>query len=132
MKLLIDGGYISSIAEQLRDRGGDAEAVTERPELRALADTHLFALAQQEQRTVVTENIDDFSVIAGGYDQRSQTHFGLVLVPHSSYPRSSPATIGRMVTALDRLLEEHSETTPTSLPSEITNRAPTYGAVPCS
>jgi hypothetical protein len=115
LKLLIDEMYPPSIAEQLRDRGGDAEAVTERPELRALADTHLFALAQQEQRTVVTENIDDFSVIAGNYDQRSQPHFGLVLVPHSSYPRSSTATIGRMVAELDRLLGEHPEQTPTSL-----------------
>lgn len=115
VKLLLDEMYPPAIAEQLRDRDHDAEGVTERAGLRARSDADLFALAQQEQRTVVTENIDDFSVIAGGYDQRSQTHFGLVLVPHSSYPRSSPATIGRMVTALDRLLEEHSETTPTSL-----------------
>ena len=55
-------------AEQLRDRDHDAEGVTERAGLRARSDADLFALAQQEQRTVVTENIDDFSVIAGGYD----------------------------------------------------------------
>jgi hypothetical protein len=115
VKLLLDEMYPPTIAEQLRDRNHDAEGVTERAGLRARSDADLFALAQQEQRTVVTENIDDFSVIAGGYDQRSQTHFGLVLVPHGSFPRSSPATIGRMVTALDRLLEEHPETTPTSL-----------------
>ena len=115
VKLLLDEMYPPAIAEQLRDRDHDAEGVTERAGLRARSDADLFALAQQEQRTVVTENIDDFSVIAGVYDQRSQTHFGLVLVPHSSYPRSSPATIGRMVTALDRLLEEHPETTPASL-----------------
>jgi Domain of unknown function (DUF5615) len=115
LKLLIDEMYPPAIAEQLRDRKQDVEAVTERPELRALADTDLFALAQQEQRAVVTENIDDFSVIAGGYDQRSEAHFGLVLVPHSSHPRSSPATIGRMVIELDRLLGEHLETTPMSL-----------------
>jgi hypothetical protein len=115
VKLLLDEMYPPVIAEQLRDHDHDVEGVTERAELRARSDADLFALAQQEQRAVVTENIDDFSVIAGGYDQRSQTHFGLVLVPHSSYPRSSPATIGRMVTALDRLLEERPETTPASL-----------------
>jgi Domain of unknown function (DUF5615) len=115
LKLLIDEMYPPPIAKQLRDRGGDAEAVTERPELRALADADLFALAQHEQRTVVTENIDDYSVIASSYDQRGQAHFGLVRVPHSSYPRSSPATIGRMVTELDGLLGQHLETTPTSM-----------------
>jgi Domain of unknown function (DUF5615) len=107
--------YPPAIAAQLRDRDHDAEAVTERTDLRALADIEIIALAQQEQRAVVTENIDDFSVIADGYDQPSQVHFGLVLVPPSSYPRGSPATIGRMVTELDRLLKEHPETTPTSL-----------------
>lgn len=115
MKLLIDEMYPPAIAVQLRERGHDVEAVTERSELRALADADLFALAQQEQRTVVTENVDDFSVIAGDYDQRSRAHFGLVLVAHSSHPRSSPATIGRMVTQLDRLLSEHPQTSPTSL-----------------
>jgi hypothetical protein len=115
LKLLIDEMYPPAIAEQLRDRGGDVKAVTERPELRALADVDIFALAQREQRTVVTENIADFSVIADGYDQRGEAHHGLVLVAARSYPRGSPATIGRMVTELDRLLGEHPETTPTSL-----------------
>jgi hypothetical protein len=72
-------------------------------------------LAQTEERAVVTENIDDFSVIVSGYDQRGMAHFGLVLVPRSSYPRSGSGTIGRMITALDRLLGEHPETTPTSM-----------------
>jgi hypothetical protein len=80
----------------------------------ALADTDIFALARHEQRAVVTENIDDFSVIADSYDQRGQTHFGLVLVPHSNYSRS-PRTIGRMVTELDRLLGEHPGASPTSM-----------------
>lgn len=115
MKLLVDEMYPQAIAEQLRQRGGNVEAVTERPELRALADADIFALAQQEQRAVLTENIADFSVIADSYDQRRQAHHGLVLVPPGSYPRGRPGTIGRMVTELDRLLGEHPETTPTSL-----------------
>lgn len=115
MKLLIDEMYPPAIAEQLRDRKHEVEAVTERIELRVLTDTAIFALAQQEQRAVVTENIDDFSIIADGYDQRGQAHFGLVLLSSGSYPRGSPATIGRMITELDRLLEEHPETAPRSL-----------------
>jgi hypothetical protein len=111
LRLLVDEMYTPAIAEQLRDRGYDVEAITERPGLRALADTDIFALAQQEQRAVVTENIDDFSIIADGYDQRGHAHFGLVLVPHSSYPRNRPRTIGRIVTELDRLLSEHPDAT---------------------
>jgi hypothetical protein len=115
VKLVLDEMYTPAIAEQLRARGHDANAVVERAELRALADTDIFALAQTEQRAVVTENIPDFSVIADSYDQRGQAHFGLVLVPPSNYPRGNPGTIGRMVTELDRLLGEHPESTPTSL-----------------
>ncbi len=115
MRLLVDEMYPPAIAAQLRERGGDVEAVTERRELRALADTDIFALAQQEQRAIVTENIADFSVIADGYDQRGHAHYGLVLVPPSSYPRGRASTIGRMVTELDRLLGEHIETKPTSM-----------------
>jgi hypothetical protein len=115
LKLLIDEMYPPSIAEQLRDRRRDVYAVTERQELRALADSDIFALAQQEQRAVVTENIADFSVIAGGYDQRGQAHRGLVLVAPCSYPRGRRATIGRMVAELDRLLGEYSDTAPPSL-----------------
>jgi len=107
--------YPPAIAEQLRARGHDADAVVEHAELRGLPDTEIFALAQTEQRALVTEDIADLSVIANAYDQRGQAHFGLVLVDLNRYPRASPGTIGRMVTALDRLLGEHPEQTPTSL-----------------
>jgi hypothetical protein len=115
LKLLIDEMYPPSIAGQLRDRGHEVQAVTGRPELRALADSDIFALAQQEQRAVVTENIADFSVIASDYDQRGQAHHGLVLVVPGSYPRGRRGTIGRMVTELDRVLGEYPDTAPTSL-----------------
>jgi hypothetical protein len=114
VKLVLDEMYTHAIAEQLRARGHDVYAVVERAELRALADADLFALAQTEQRAVVTEDIADLSVIADDYDQRGQAHHGLVLADPSHYPRASPGTIGRMVTALDRLLGEHPETPLTS------------------
>lgn len=115
LKLLVDEMYPPAIAEQLRARGHDVEAVTARPELRSLADTDLFALAQEERRAVVTENIADFAAIADTYDQRGQAHFGLVLVAPGGYPRGRPGTIGRMVTALDSSLREHAGAKPTSL-----------------
>jgi hypothetical protein len=89
--------------------------VTERPELRALADADLFALAQTERRAVLTEDVADFSAVVDGYDLRGQPHFGLILVPSGAYPRGRPATIGRIVIALDRLLGEHPGETATSL-----------------
>jgi|ERR1700722_1285060 len=115
LKLLVDEMYTPVIAEKLRERGGDVEAVTERAELRALSDVDLFSLAQQEARAIVTENIDDFSVIATSYDQRGQGHFGLILVPRGSYPRGQARTVGRMVSGLDRLLKERPASEPTSL-----------------
>lgn len=115
MKLLVDEMYTPAIAEQLRERERDTEAVTERRELRALIDSDLFELAQAEQRTVVTEDVADFSVIADDYDLRARSHFGLILVPSGAYPRGSPGTIGRMVTALDRLLDEHPGEAATSI-----------------
>jgi hypothetical protein len=115
LRLLIDEMYPPAIAEQLSARGGHVEAVTARSDLRALADTDIFALAQQEQRAVVTENVADFSVIADGYDQRGEAHHGLVLVASGSYPRGSARTVGRMVAELDRLLDAHPDTAPSSL-----------------
>jgi hypothetical protein len=61
VKLILDEMYPQSIAEQLRGRGHDAEAVVEHADRR-------------------------------------------------SYPRSDPRLVGRMVTALDRLLGEHPDT----------------------
>lgn len=115
LKLLIDEMYPPSIAAQLRGRGHDADAVTERSELRALADRDLFSLAQQQRRAVVTENIADFSLLANDYDRRGAAHFGLVLVSRDRYPRARKATIGRMVTALERVLDEQPEQNATSL-----------------
>ena len=107
--------YPPAIAEQLRARERDVSAVTERAELRGLADADLFALAQAEQRAVVTENIPDFSVLADGYDQRGQAHHGLLFVQSQRYPRRSQRTIGRMVTALEELLRVHPGRTPMGL-----------------
>jgi Domain of unknown function (DUF5615) len=104
LRLLIDEMYPAAIAEQLRRRGHDASTVTESAELRSQADSAIFALAQRERRAVVTENVSDFIPLADDADQRDQPHHGLVLVDPAKYRRGSRRTIGRLVTALDRLL----------------------------
>ncbi len=115
MRLLLDEMYTRAIADQLRQRDHDVSAVTERPELRSLPDGELFAVAQRERRTVVTENIADFSALADGADQASQTHYGLVLVDPAKYPRGQRRTVGRVATELARFLRAHPGDAATSL-----------------
>jgi hypothetical protein len=99
--------YPPSIAEQLRGRSHDVEAVTERPQLRALADIEVFAVAQRERRAVFTENIPDFSALADDHDRRGDPHHGLVLVDPSRFPRGNKRTVGHIVTTLGHLLGQH-------------------------
>jgi Domain of unknown function (DUF5615) len=115
LRLLLDEMYPPAIAEQLHARGHDVDAVTARPELRALPDEELFGVAQQEQRAVVTENIADFSPIADRHDERGRAHHGLILVNPAKHPRGDPRTIGRLVTGLDDLLRAHPSEAPMSL-----------------
>lgn len=115
MKLLLDEMYPASIAEGLRDRGHDAVAVVERPELRNLADSDLFAAAQAESRAVVTENVADYVPIANGFDGRGEAHYGLVLAHPRTYPRGRSRTIGTMVAALDELARRFPRAEATSL-----------------
>jgi hypothetical protein len=107
LKLLLDEMYRYTIAQQLRRRKHDVEAVTLHAELRALPDPEVFATAQREARALVTENIADFSSIADEYDRRGNAHHGLVLIDPAKYRRGHPRTVGRIVTELHRLLCEH-------------------------
>lgn len=80
-----------------------------------LADPDLFAIAQHERRAIVTENVADFVRIADGCDRRGGEHHGIVLLDSRRYPRGNPRTIGRMVEALERLLEQHPRDDATSV-----------------
>lgn len=105
--------YSPAIADQLRRLGRHVQAITERPELRALPDDDVFAAAQEEGRTVVTENIADFLRAARAWNERGRPHQGLVLVDPGAYPRGSAATVGRMVVALDALFAARTGATAT-------------------
>ena len=104
MNLLLDEMMQRSVAEQLRRRGHDVVAVTERAELRSLPDRDLFARAQEERRALVTYNRDDFLDIARQYGSLRQTHHGIVIVGPHRFPEGRSA--GKLVDALARLITE--------------------------
>lgn len=60
LKLLLDEMHAPEIANRLRDRGHDAVAVKECPDLVGLPDEDLLVAAQLQTRVLVTEDIKDF------------------------------------------------------------------------
>ena len=96
-----------SIAEQLRDRGHEVEAV-KGSEHEQLSDPEVMDLARSEQRAVVTNNLVDFrplhneAITPGGAG-----HWGMVFMP-GKYRRTKADT-GGIVEALEAKLAEFPE-----------------------
>lgn len=107
MKLLLDEMLSPIIAQQLRSRGHDVEAINGDLAREGLTDREVMALARAEQRAVVTNNVDDFrplhheAIMPGGAG-----HFGMVFMP-GNYRRTK-ADIGRIVAALHAELDRYS------------------------
>jgi hypothetical protein len=105
LRLLLDEHFSPEIARQLRDRGHEVVAVAERPELRGRPDRVHFASMSHERRVIVTRHLGDFRpLLAGALRSGTQT-YGLICVPRRF--ASSLAEIGRLVHALEALLESH-------------------------
>ena len=104
MKLLLDEMLSPVIAERLRARGHDVEAIAGSRE--GLSDFDVMELARAEGRAVVTNNLVDFrplhheAVAPGG-----PGHHGMVFMP-GTYRRTK-ADIGRIVRALEAKLAEY-------------------------
>lgn len=105
MKLLLDEMWPPEIAVQLRRRNHDVVGVAERPELRGQPDALIFANAQTEGRAIVTENVIDYRLLASYTRQGGGAHAGLIFTSNRRFPRHDSRTIGRMVTALNQLLQ---------------------------
>jgi predicted nuclease of predicted toxin-antitoxin system len=106
LKLLLDEMLSPIIAERLRARGHDFEAVKGNPLHEALSDGDVMRLARSEHRAVVTNNVVDFrplhhdAITPGG-----PGHFGMVFMA-GDYRRTR-ADVGRIVTALQAKLVEY-------------------------
>jgi hypothetical protein len=102
VKLLLDEMLSPDIAEQLRERGHDVQAVAA-SEHAELDDPDVLDIARSQQRAVVTNNVRDFrplhmaAVQAGGAG-----HYGMVFM--SGNFRRTKADIGRIVVALEAKL----------------------------
>lgn len=107
MKLALDHHYSPKIAEQLRTRGHDTVAAKERG-WEQCDDESLLGICTNEGRTLVTNNVADFTVIARRWAIESRSHAGLIFTSDASMPRHRE-TIGRYVNALDQLHRKHAD-----------------------
>jgi predicted nuclease of predicted toxin-antitoxin system len=104
VKLLLDEMLAAIVAEQLRGRERDVEAVSERRELRGLTDRDLFEYAQGAERSLVTYNRDDFLELDRLYRGENRPHCGIVILNPRRFPHG-PVSIGPLVTSLERLMD---------------------------
>ena len=105
MKLLPDEMISAVVAEQLRARERDVEAVSERRELRGLPDLEVFEYAQSAERSVVTYNRDDFLELDRRFRSEGRNHRGIVVLNPRRFPQG-PASIGPLVKSLDELITD--------------------------
>lgn len=111
MKLLLDEMWSPEVATQLQLRGHDVIAVVALAHLRSQPDVVIFAVAQSENRTVVTDNVNDFRGLAINELNRSGDHAGLILTNNRSLPRHVPRITGKLVRALNALLSSDLDVT---------------------
>lgn len=106
MKLVLDEMWSGTIARELRHRGHDVIASQEPEHTRyaGIPDDEVFALAQTEQRTIVTDNVADFEQARLDWESRGQAHCGVIYSLNPPFNRhQGNVVIGQMVRALDAL-----------------------------
>jgi predicted nuclease of predicted toxin-antitoxin system len=106
MKLLLDEMYAPAIAAQLRAQGHDVASVHD-PQYRRLQgqpDQEVWATTIATDRVLVTENVQDFRRIETDALAQDQPAARLIFTTNRQFPRGDPATLGRLITALDALL----------------------------
>ncbi|HEV3322187.1 MAG TPA: DUF5615 family PIN-like protein [Solirubrobacteraceae bacterium] len=105
MRVLLDEQLSGLIARLLRERGLDAEAVVDRPDLLQAPDHQVIDTACREVRAVVTNNIKDFRPLAAEQVASGRGHAGLILLP-AGRSRSRKAT-GAIADAIEAVMRAH-------------------------
>jgi hypothetical protein len=109
VRALLDEQLSGRIAQLLRERGLDVEAVAERSDLLQAPDHEVIAAAAREGRAVVSNNIKDFRPLAAERVTDGRGHAGLILLPAGrsrSRSRSREAT-GALADAIEAVMRAH-------------------------
>lgn len=105
MKALLDEQLSPRIAELLRSRGHDVQAVGERTDLAGRSDRVILETAAGEDRIVVTNNVKDFRPLAAERLVRGESHAGLILL--ASNRTRTRAAVELLADAIGRIFDEH-------------------------
>lgn len=108
MKLLLNEMWTPAIAVELRRRRHDIVAIAEPDHARrygGISDDRVFARAQEDGRTIVTDNVADYEKARRDWEARGLAHHGVVYALDPPFNRHrGDSVIGEMVRALDRFL----------------------------
>lgn len=119
MKLVLDEMWNAAIARELRRREHDAIAGQEPEHARyaGIPDDDVFALAQEEERTIVTDNVVDFERARLEWESTGRPHRGVIYALDPPFNRHrGNAVIGQMVRALDGFLRSDAARSSSPLP----------------
>ncbi len=110
MKLVLDEMLPPAIAEQLRGRGVDAIAATEAEHAARYASTPdelVFARAQEDGRTVVTDNVGDYELACTAWERtHGEPHCGVLYASGAAFNRNRAAAfVGQLVRSLDHFVK---------------------------
>jgi predicted nuclease of predicted toxin-antitoxin system len=108
VRLLLDEMWTPTIALQRRKRDLDVIAITESAHASryaGISDDEVFARAQEDGRTVVTDNIADFEQARRDHESQGRVHHGLLYALNPPFNRHrGERVIGQMVNALAHFL----------------------------
>ena len=106
--LLLDEMFSDTIAQQLRTKGHDVQAVVADPSFASLPDDQILSHAAATGRALVTANIKDFMPLDARYRAAGQAHAGLILVSAKTFPQNRSYT-SAVTSALAAILDEREQ-----------------------
>ncbi len=107
MKLILDEMYPPALADGLKAVGIDAVTVADL-RLGGSSDAEIFGAAVASGRTVLTENVGDFTRITADHSTAGHRHPGVLIALSSRFSRR-PAGIPRLIAAIQAVADEQLE-----------------------